>query len=304
MGLSNEERYSKILWTVKNIEDKLAELKKDYSNDKLKSFSGKLWPALLNNDSNGGFWLFGGGFSKTEFEGGFLCEALSVHKPAEKDPFFSSEKNYIESNLHLPSIIGDYNSTESTLVEIYQWIENFYYAANRYKDEFSEAMPELKNLIANLKGELFNTISRDPIYLRGYLLYQIFSKCIEIYDKECPLTKLIDENYLFHNFKLQDKVYHKTENLLNTWREIQFKYTRDIPLDERIYIVLALMGRKIGDDYRQKEIKKQILPFVDEVKLNEVFDYCKTQKELEKQLSKESLDRHIERKFCQLTDKY
>lgn len=304
MGLSNEERYSKILWTVKNIEDKLAELKKDYGNDKLKSFSGKLWPALLNNDSNGGFWLFGGGFSKTEFEGGFLCEALSVHKPAEKDPFFSSEKNYIESNLHLPSIIGDYNSTESTLVEIYQWIENFYYAANRYKDEFSEVMPELKNLIANLKGELFNIISRDSIYLRGYLLYQILSKCIEIYDEECPLTKLINENYLFHNFKLQDEIYHKTENLLNTWREIQFKYTRDIPLDERIYIVLALMGRKIGGLYEQNKIRKQIISFVDETKLNEVFDYCQAQKELEQQLSKESLDRHIENKFCQLTDKY
>ena len=304
MGLSNQERYSKILWTVKNIEDLLANLRPEYGNRKLKSFSGKLWPALLNEESNSCFWLTGGGFDSTSFEdGGFLFEALDVHRQELKNQndILQYGKNYIENNLNLRSMIGDWQGTESTVVEIYQWIENFYYAVNRYKDEFSDGAINIKNIVANLKGEIFSIISRDNKYFRGYLLYQIFNKVIDAYDDDCPLTKMINAEYLFHNFKLQDEPFQKTEDLLEAWQEIQHVSNHEMTISKRILLFLCCLGRKVAEPYKQSKIKKHLAGVVEEEKLQEVLDWCSEQYKLSKQMARET---NTERAFCLLTSKY
>ena len=305
MGLSNSERYSKMLWSVKNIEDKLANLKESYNNEKLKSFSGKLWPALLNQENNSLFWIAGGGFDTSSFEGGgFLFEAMSVHKPEKPSIFDNLSKNYIENNLQLARIIGEWQGTEATVIEVYQWVEHFYYGINRYQDEFSSQWSELKSVVANLKGELFNIISRDPIYLRGYLLFNLLGKCIDKYNDDCPLSQMILNNHLFHHFKLQDEEFQPTEDLMEAWREIQFKYTREIPLNNRILLVLSLLGRRIGDPYNQKCIKKSLNSVIPEKDLKEVFDFCSEKLRIYKEKQNESHERCREHQFCHLTSEY
>jgi CRISPR/Cas system CSM-associated protein Csm2 small subunit len=305
MGLSTSERYSKVLWTVQAIEDKLRHLSLEYGNTELKSFSGKLWPALLNNCVNKSFWITDGGFYQSSFSGGgFLCEALGANKPSKPDLWQTSANNYIDNNLQLSRILGDSRETKSVVVEIYQLIENFYYAVNRYEDEFSNGMPELENVIANLKGELFNIISRDQEYLRGYLLFQLFDKSIDKYNADCPLSQAINRHCLFHNFGLQKEPFHKVEDLLEAWTEIQFKYTREIPLSKRILLTLALMGRRIGELYQQKNIQILIKDHVGETQLKEVFDYCSEQLVIYKEEQKASYQRFREHQFCQLTSEY
>jgi hypothetical protein len=302
MGLSNQERYSKILWSVKNIENLLSGLK-GYSTEKLQKFQGKLWPALLNGDSNSSFWLCGGGFDSDDFSnGGFLCEALSANKPEEEESWFRrDERNYIENNLKLSHILGGINSEKGAVVEIYQWVEHFYYAANRYQDEFSTGMSDIKNLISNLKGELFSIISGDEDYLRGYLLQKILEKCIDVYDDDCPLTKLINKEYLFHHFQLQEAPFHDVKDLMEAWRDIQFTYQRDIPLAKRVFFVLACFGRRIGCPSRQKAIIAALDGVVDSGSLTEVLTWCNEQEEIRKNQQEQSFQNDY--KFCQLTYK-
>lgn len=307
MGLSNQERYSKILWTVKNIEDLLNNLRPEYGNEKLKSFCGKLWPALLNKESNSCFWVIGGGFDAASFgDGGFLFEALDVHRQELKkeEDIFKCGENHIENNLILRSMIGDWQGTEATVVEIYQWIENFYYAVNRYQDDFSDSAINIKNIVANLKGEIFSIISRNNKYFRGYLLCQIFNKVIDVYDDSCPLTRMINTEHLFHDFKLQEEPFQKTEDLFEAWQEIQFVYTREMTISKRILLFLCCLGRRAGEPCKQSRIKKYLIGVVEEGNLQEVLDWCGEQYKMYKQIEQERLDQHREHSFCSLTSKY
>ena len=304
MGLSNTERYSKIVWSVKNIENLLSNLK-GYQTESLQKFKGTLWPALLNEESNSLFWFCGGGFDSDSFgDGGFLCEALSVHKPEEKNDWFGNSENYIENNLKLSHILGGINSEKGAVVEIYQWVENFYYAANRYSDEFSDGIAEIKNVISNLKGELFNVISEDEDYLRGYLLQKILAKCIDSYNKDCPLTKLINEDYLFHHFQLQEAPFHDVKDLLEAWADIQFTYQREIPLQKRIFFTLTCLGRRVGCPSRQKKIRESLNGVVNSALLEEVLAWCAEQEGVRQKITGEQSETRREYQFCHLTSKY
>ena len=278
MGLSNGERYSKILWSVKNIEDQLKEVE-DRKN--ISAFSGKLWSALLNKESNSGFWIMGGGFDSERFnEGTFLCEALSVHieRMNNKNDEFRKrleEKDPLVESIRIQNIIGDKNAP---LVLIYQWIENFYYAVNRYDDEFSESLPELKSRIANLKGELFSVFSDDEVFAKAYLLNQILDKCVDKYDIDCPLAIMLEEHYLYHGFKLSRN--HSLEDLALTWKAIQFE--KEIPLEKRALITLCVLGGRVGEAHNRRKVEKSLDGHVNPNRLAEVLDWCKEQNEKNK----------------------
>lgn len=292
MGLSNEERYSKILWSVKNIEDQLKEVK-DHEN--ISAFSGKLWSALLNKESNSGFWITGGGFDSERFSGGeFLCEALSVHIERmnnKKDEFRKrlEEKDPLVESIRPQNIIGDKNAP---LVLIYQWIENFYYSVNRYDDELSESLPELKSHIANLKGELFSVFSDDDVFVKAYLLNQILAKCIDQYDIDCPLTIMLEEHYLYRGFKLRRN--HYLEDLALTWKAIQFE--KEIPLEKRALITLCVLGGWVGDEHSSRKVAKSLSGHVNPDRLAEVLDWCKEQNEKNK-----ADNEYLPYDFCALT---
>lgn len=298
MGLSNKERYSKIVWSIKNIEELLGHIK-GYRTNNITQYKGKLWPAFLNGEANAGYWIFGGGFDCEFFkEESLLCEALSVHKP-EENLFPRDSENYIQENLNLSRILGGRSSRFGAVVEIYRWIENFYYAVNRYDDEFSNSILELKSVISNLRGDIFVEISENADYFRGFLLFNILQKCIDQYNDDCPLTKMIVRHHFFHHFRLRED--YKAEDLFETWKEIQFSHTKDIPLQKRIFLTLCCFGRKIGEEYSAKMVKESIGEFVNETLLDEVLTYCAKQ---EKEFVEKAKGFGDQFNFCYLTSDY
>jgi hypothetical protein len=79
MGLSNEERYEKMVHSVCHI----TELAADLTEEKLKKLSERLWYELLKQESDGLFWIMGSDLSNDHLKGGLLGVAFCCHSPAQ-----------------------------------------------------------------------------------------------------------------------------------------------------------------------------------------------------------------------------
>lgn len=307
MGLSDQERYSKIVYTVKNLSDLLATITDEYGFRKLKSFQDKIWPALLNKEQFNHFWLFGDGFSNTKFEGGLLYEALSIHaEDLVGEPYEQTEeqnekqgmREFILERMDILNLLSDRN--ERIVVEAYQHIINYFYAVNRYRDKFSENFTDLTSLLSNIKGELFKIISNDPTYFRAYLLSNIYKKCIDVYADDA-LNNVLRKHYLYHNFPLMKE--HDTKFLFETWKRIQFKNTSELSFEERVFTVFECMNRRLGSfPHIASSIIKELETLVDVEKLKSILDKCRESYKLYKQDESERASENY--KYCTLTDNY
>lgn len=302
MGLSNEERYKKIVWSAKHLEDELKLLKEDYHTKPLKKYSGKIWPALLNKTGNSGFWLFGGSFDNNKFGGcDLISTALEVHvselisqHEKEKNPWYSEPKDdFVENSIQIENIVGDKDSARNVLI-IWKWIENFLYAVNRYDDQLSEDFTPLKDIIANLQGDLFSIISSDRGYLDAYLMSKILEKCVDLYDDENILTKAIREMHLHHNFKIHE--YTDSSRLMDMWTEIQFTPQNEISDEIKILYTIRCMGERVVSD--QKKIVERFKDHVDMEKLESVFQECVEEK---KRYDERNSIQSYNHDFCDLT---
>jgi hypothetical protein len=304
MGLSNQERYGKILWTVKKLKGLINMLGSGYSYRNLKTYEDKLWPALLNKEGNSGYWVFGGGFDQTSFKGGFLQEIFDEHvlelkdpSPTEDEPSVVSMTDMISRNIQASGVLPH---EESLIVQIYEWIENFYYAVNRYQDEFSESFKDLTSLISNIKGELFDIMSCNPIYLRAYLQSNILKKVICPYTDD-PVKKFLVDKWLYHDLKLTPEL--KTEVLWDMWKDLQFKRQSEISLEDRFLTIITCMDRRMGSkSYMRKEIFERLKEFVDSEKLDSTLDKCEESHKMTKQKEEDRAKNSHD--WCSLTHSY
>ena len=307
MGLSNQERYGKILWTVKKLEELLGNLKDGYTFRKLKSYQTKLWPALLNNEKCNHFWLTGDGFSQHKFDGGFLYEAFeeqvdnmklfNIDEPTSEKDDARSFREFLVNRIQITSLVS---GNESIVIECYQYIQNFYYAVNRYDDEMSNGFDDLKSLISNIKGELFNIISAHPVYFRAYLLSQIYDKIICFYTDD-EIKKFIMDNTLYHDLSLRGDL--STDFLFNTWKKIQFTPRNEISVEDRLLIIIECIGRRFGSSsFKIPRIQEQLKDLVDPEKLKNALDKCLNDYKLYKEGESERTRKQYN--YCNLTKNY
>jgi len=298
MGLSNQERYGKILWTVKKLENLLSGLKDNYTFKKLRSYQTKLWPALLNNERCNHFWLVEDGFSQNKFDGGFLYEAFQ--EQVDNMKLFDEKRSFRNLLVDRVQITSLVTGDESIIIECYQYIQNFYYAANRYDDEMSKGLDDLKSLISNIKGELFSIISVHPIYFRAYLLSQIYNKIICLY-KEDEIKKFIVDNTLYYNLSLREDL--SSDFLFNTWKKLQFKLQDEISVEDRLLILIECIGRRLGSYSNQiTRIQEQLKDLVDSEKLKNALDKCVSDYKLYEEAESERCRSNYQ--YCHLTNNY
>ena len=302
MGLSNQERYKKIVWAIHHIEEELRHLQNDYQTERLKKYEGKLFPALLNQTGNPAFWIYGGSFDSDSFDGcDLISTAFEAHmedlrfekqKRKGQDYVFEHKPDVLENAIQIENLISHSVVNGRGVVNIWKWVESFLYAANRYSDEMAESLTPIKNVISNLQGDLFAIISKNNKYLSAYLMSRILNKCVNIYDDEDILVKTIRSMYLHHNFNVDEST--NAEVLMDMWVDIQFKSNSDIETNTKILYTLRCMGRRPVDN--KEKIFDALKDYVDHDSFEEVFKQLAKNKE-----EYDEKNKYVPRDHCDLT---
>lgn len=278
MGLSNQERYKKIAWAIHNIEQELKYLKDTYESSEIKKYSGKLWPAFLNESGNSAFWITGGSFDSDHLEGcDLISTAFEAHmekllneKNKQKGEFvWESKEDYLERSIRMENLISG-DGAARKIVIIWKHIEAFLYAVNRYHDEMSQSLTPIKNIISNMQGDLFTIFSRDDRYFKAYLMNRILEKCVNIYDDEDIIAKTIRDGNFHHHFHVDE--YTDGASLMDMWTKIQFQSEQEIETNTKILYVVRCMGRRIAD--HKKRIFDVFKDHVDQSAFDNMFEKC------------------------------
>ena len=148
MGLSDEERVTKMCWAVHNLSTMCRELEVGYPKEPwqyLKDLGDRLWHAFLGGHSNGMFWIIGGalesGVTGPNSPWGVLIESQcdEARRSTEKDPF-KKDPNYFDpfdGFLDISGLIqhAREGSNKKKLLDIYRSTEFLIYGLRRYDDE-------------------------------------------------------------------------------------------------------------------------------------------------------------------------
>jgi len=298
MGLSNNERFEKIAYSITNIVSQTRNLKDDYTYSRLKNLVEELWPAFLGKSSNSLFWITGGGFDVSHFsENSLLCLAFKENQPREdEDSIYGQDEDGVKYNdsiesrktvgkmLKLETLINDREL--ASVVEIHQWAENLSYALCRYDDSFSKNLWPLNKIVRKIQGELFDIIRGDSNFYRAWLLTNIVKKCVNLWDDDV-VSKWIRHQNVQHNLRLMNSREHKLEDLQAVYFDLQPHYVRDVPIEKRMFILLALCGRRYHYDHEFKQLKKWVEQHNEKSdekinldKLQEIFYWCQEQKKI------------------------
>lgn len=294
MGLSNQERFAKIAYSISGIKNQSTKLKNDYRYARLRNLCDQLWVSFLGARKNCGFWIFGGGFDCSYFEGDSLLGlAMKEHvvrdeeMPPIKEGKDVSYKDSLEcmetiDNMLRITTLSD-DSEISAIIEINQWIENSVYALNRYEDEFSKELREFNKVICDIQGELFEIFSSNSDFYKVWLLKNIINKCVNIYSREDFVAKWVRAQNMHHDFRMSSK--HDLAELQEVWFNLQPKKSLDISAETRLLILMAIAGRSYHYDHKFKELSKMIEAHneisddkISIKKAKEVFEWCKEQK--------------------------
>jgi len=190
MGLSNEERRTKMYYAVRGIcgvverwEERTRNDTYDFEKFKVvRDLTGQLWHGLFGKQSNGLHWIMGSSASNpmtttdpsTPWEMG-LCHHLEgvFNEPGPFDfegrrPFDAVEHCNIE---HLLMHAGEHSL--AGVYEIYAWCEQLIYALRRYNDEFLTQYSVVDKIVSNIMGECFTAFTQRGAFSQAYVLNQI-----------------------------------------------------------------------------------------------------------------------------------
>lgn len=311
MGLSNNERFEKIAYSITNILAQAENLKDDYLYSKIKILIDDLWPNFLGKSANRTFWITGGGFDSRSFsEGSLLCLAFK-EQISQKEDYSDNEDEEGEYNdsfkamkvvdnmLKITTLAN--NQELAAIIEIHQWIENLTYALCRYDDDFSKNLWPLNKIVRKIQGELFDIIRGNSDFYRAWLLANIVDKCVNVYDKNDFVAKWVRKQNIHHDLRLMGNQEHKLEELQEVYFDLQPKNTEEIGVEKRLFILLVLCGRRYEYDHQFKELKEMAETYNQDSnqkisldKLQEIFYWCKEQK-------KQYSDNQTYETYCELS---
>lgn len=245
MGLSNEERYVKIIHSINHITD-LSENLKD--TQKLKKLCERLWYEFLKQDSDGLFWFSGSDLSSDHMKSGLLGVAFCCHAPSrgstieELNAERRKEDKYYD---HYKTLSGFFDMDRLLVAEkravllIYAHTQNIAYALCRYRDEFMKQYEDLNFIMRTIQGECFKLMKEDREYTYAWMLHHL---CDMIYtmDEKDIVNQWWTKDCNSHHIHLD---YDKYEEVSKAFKKYQF---RKMTAQDRIDVTLMLIGKHYG----------------------------------------------------------
>lgn len=225
MGLSDEERMTKMVWAVNRLNELNSELTEAFANDerylstgykKIQSLIDATWHALFGNETNSLHWFMGSGSGDTITTDSpatpweiATTQQLEWRLPAPEGILRLDDENKtfnaLDFSLSIPNLLqSNYQGkVDSILFQIYQWLEELSYALRRYNDKFRRTYKELDIILSRLYGECYSIFSKVQNFQEAYLAHEI-SKILYgpsyPYDKEEDVvTNILRDNNLHHD---------------------------------------------------------------------------------------------------------
>jgi hypothetical protein len=271
MGLSNEERFSGIVWSLHHFEDILSDLKRQHylplEYDRLIELLDELWPAFLSKQGNSAYWILGSDQLSAEVTPGnllgvALLAAKNFHQ-LDEDEIEKMEWQLERTNGQTilnyltkfkPEIIKILGGHPSAIVlRAFFQVEAAFYYLNRYEDDFSKGCEELAKVLAKIWGATFRILQEDENLLTAYCIHNLLEIVLPYRDD------LVSQWWKKHNLHHDARVGAiEPAEVLKLWKEYQPKRLEDVSEEERILITLKILGSRFHYSHQHKELLKMI----------------------------------------------
>lgn len=290
MGLSNDERYTKIIFSI----NKIVSLSKELDKSNIKELCEKLWFSFLQNESNNAFWLFGSETQNpnvnksTLFGAAICCHIPTIQKKRKK---FEDKTDYNEHLESMEIILERTNSISlldrsgfkqnALILEIFIHTENISYALCRYDDKFSNTYTTLNKTIRDIQGECFNEFSLCREFAQAQMLESLVRK-IYTYTKDDLVNQWWEEQNLHHNIVIRCNKYNEIYSL---FKNFQFK---TLSIFDRIKLTLILVGSKYHYQHQHLKLIEMIKSYNENEEKIDIEKIKKLLNQHNKELKKEN----------------
>lgn len=258
MGLSDQERYSKIIYSIKEIVSLSENLKNDFNDyDKIKNLVGDLWYSFLGNNSVY-FWLTGSSFDSDTISQETLVGAVFCsHAPPSLDSCRAKREDEFIDYWGVVEDLTDFYSlleqAKSAVAKIFMHTEHIGYALKRYDDDFFKKYENLNKVLCKIQGECFSVFSEDKDFAHAWMISKLVDKAFT-----CEEHDLVNQWWMKHSIhhNMHIRKEFSFEEVFHLFRK--FQLSKDLSLMDRIHITLYLSGRRYNYDFQHKEFLDMI----------------------------------------------
>jgi hypothetical protein len=283
MGLCDEERMTKLFFSMKRMNNILKRWNEDHrlsddydSINHLKDLVGQTFPALFGNQSNGLHWFMGSSTSnviKSDMEADPWGLAIGTHlkKTMDKNSGFWEERSdapwKVQDSFSVSRLLDLYSTKDSYVFQVYQENEHAIYALRRYDDKFRTDLKSLDDLVSKICGVCFSIFSDNEIYAKAYLVNRIVHI---LYTDSFPWKKDALTEVLEHGYGFLDNMKRPLKELADTHASLVTELELGtLDLKRRFLTAVSFIRKKnaLTELLQKAEKSDELKPFVKEAKV-------------------------------------
>lgn len=278
MGLSDEERLTRMCYSVHHLSTICRELDLGYPKEPwqhLKDLGDQLWHAFLGGQSNGMFWFLGGdldsGVTGPNSPWGVLIEAQceNARSPVERKPAY--DFNPFDGFLDIEGLMSQVRDGENkrNILKIYRLTESLVYGLRRYDDELRGKYQELDKLASDILGACFTLMQGDQDFGKAYVGERILKWIYGKYDD--PLKPVLLKLCLHHDLSR----FMADCSLADVIAWDKWRLTHKDCVQNRLVLALQMAGRRFHYEHQFRELIGLTRELeVQEPTLRKEFDKC------------------------------
>jgi len=287
MSLSDEERFSNIVWTTKHLVELKNQIDESIRNDphiypedtleRLSSLIDSAWHLVVGDISNGAHWILGSSacnkVNEQSLWGIAVLHHIEENRPQNKEQeermqkFEDDNFDPLDGFLDVYGLLYSVEPGHAMVFKAYALTENGVYAVRRYQDEFSAQYEKFSKLMSDIQGVCFEDFSGNEIFSKAYLANEIFQIIYsQHYNNPHKVVREIALKQCWHhNLSRIMKVQEVSFDQIMQWHKDLYEktfdgYCTDINLVLRI--AMEIMGRR----YHYKHIFQEMQTMLKDTK--------------------------------------